>query len=198
VTKSQAKDVMLQAAVRLFRQRGFEGVGVAELLEASGAPRGSLYFHFPGGKTQIVQEAIASAGERVIERLRLRASVSPTPEDYIDGTFHAWAQDLQKSEFRNGCLVAIAALEGASHAPEITAAAQRVFVLWEKEIADVARRWGLDDDDASSFATALMGAIEGAIVLARTRRSVQPFDDGARAMKALVSTLLPRTALAPA
>ena len=67
---SSAREDMLAAAVELFRARGYDGVGVAELLEKSGAPRGSLYFHFPGGKEQIGAEAVTRVGEEVAQRFR--------------------------------------------------------------------------------------------------------------------------------
>ncbi|MFO0203346.1 MAG: TetR/AcrR family transcriptional regulator, partial [Alphaproteobacteria bacterium] len=67
---SSAREDLIEAAVELFRARGYEGVGVAELLQRSGAPRGSLYFHFPGGKEQIGAEVVARVGAHVCERFK--------------------------------------------------------------------------------------------------------------------------------
>jgi len=183
--RTDAKDQMIAAAVRLFRTRGYEGVGVADLLEESGAPRGSLYFHFPGGKEEIAIEAIHRAGEQVLARLTARRAEHPAPADYIDGTLAAWAEQLKASEFKNGCAVAIIALEMAERAPALREAARAAFALWEREFAEAATDWGMSEMDAASFASAMLGAIEGAIALSRTQLSDKPFFDAARALKAL-------------
>ncbi|MDZ4777160.1 MAG: helix-turn-helix domain-containing protein [Alphaproteobacteria bacterium] len=74
------KAAMIEAATTLFRRRGYEGVGVAELLSHSGAPRGSLYFHFPGGKEQIAIEAVTRAGEAVRDGIRARSEITTSVE----------------------------------------------------------------------------------------------------------------------
>ncbi|MBI1252184.1 MAG: TetR family transcriptional regulator [Alphaproteobacteria bacterium] len=194
MTKSDAKAQMLRAAMTLFRKRGFEGVGLAELLEVSGAPRGSLYFHFPGGKTQLVQEAIRSVSAMISERVRERARKHKTAESYINNAMSTWAHDLEDSAYQNGCLVAVAALESASDAPEIAEVAREAFSAWEHEIAIAAMSWGMTESDAAIFASAMIGAIEGAIVLSRARKSPKPFEDANRAMQALARELLGRNA----
>jgi TetR/AcrR family transcriptional repressor of lmrAB and yxaGH operons len=188
--RSDAKTEMITAAARLFRAHGYEGVGIAELLNASGAPRGSLYFHFPGGKEEIAAEAIRMAGEYVTERLKGLAARTADPASYIDTAFTVWGQELQDSDFRNGCAVALIALEMAERSPALRDAAGEAFALWETEFAAAARRWGMTARDAESFASAMLGAIEGAIALARTKRSARPFADAARAMNALAADLL--------
>ena len=188
--KSNTKSAMLSAATKLFRDRGYEGVGIAKLLQSAGAPRGSLYFHFPGGKEQIGVETVELVANVVIERMRARNASGPSPEAYIEGTFDAWAEGLANSDFRNGCLVAIIALEMASVSEPLHNAARTAFERWEEETAKIAQGWGLSEADARTFATALMIAVEGAIVVARARSSTQPFKDSARAMKALAAEML--------
>ena len=61
---------MLDATGRLLRQRGYHGTSLNDILAASGAPRGSLYFHFPGGKDQLVIEVTRASVAAVAERLR--------------------------------------------------------------------------------------------------------------------------------
>jgi TetR/AcrR family transcriptional repressor of lmrAB and yxaGH operons len=188
--RSDAKTQMVIAAARLFRMRGYEGVGVAELLEASGAPRGSLYFHFPGGKEEIGVEALKLAGEVVAGKLAALRERRSGPDAYIERTFNGWAEELKESNFQNGCAVAIIALEMAEKSEALRAAAAAAFASWEQEFAHVAKDWGMQGKDAESFASALLGAIEGAIALARTKRNAQPFADAARAMKALARSSL--------
>lgn len=188
--KSDAKEQMIAAAARLFRTHGYEGVGVAELLEASGAPRGSLYFHFPGGKEEIGVAALTMAGDVVAGRLNALAARTQDPASFIDQAFKGWSEDLRASDFKNGCAVAIVALEMAERSPALRDAAGGAFSKWEAAFAAAAKSWGMKAKDAESFATAMLSAIEGAIALSRTKRSAQPFHDGARAMKALAASLV--------
>lgn len=64
---ARTKRLMLDAATDLFQRQGLHATGVNQVLVRSGAPRGSLYFHFPGGKQQLAVEAVESAGRHVHE-----------------------------------------------------------------------------------------------------------------------------------
>ncbi|NWG53051.1 MAG: TetR/AcrR family transcriptional regulator [Hydrogenophilaceae bacterium] len=188
--RTDAKEHLIAAAVRLFRAHGYDGVGVAQLLEASGAPRGSLYFHFPGGKEEIAIAAIRRASARVGERLAARRARGEAPEVYIDGVLNAWAEELSASDYANGCIVAIIALEMGERAPALREETRAAFMKWETEFAAAARAWGMRETDAESFASAMLGAIEGAIALSRAKQSAAPFAHAATALKALARDYL--------
>ena len=62
--KTDARDRMIASTTALIRERGVEATALSDVLEHSGAPRGSIYHHFPGGKAQLVEEATrAAAGD---------------------------------------------------------------------------------------------------------------------------------------
>jgi TetR/AcrR family transcriptional repressor of lmrAB and yxaGH operons len=185
-----ARTNMISAAIKLFRSRGYEGVGVAELLAESGAPRGSLYFHFPGGKQQIAQEAVAQDAERVaalLARLRERNS---GPEDYIAKIFTGWQRDLERANFELGCIVAMSAIELGPRSPEIAEAAKQAFSRWEGEVAAAARDWGMDDARAQRFSAAAIAAIEGALIMSRVRQNGDAFDLAAESLLSLAREYL--------
>ncbi len=163
------KAAMIEAATTLFRRRGYEGVGVAELLSHSGAPRGSLYFHFPGGKEQIAIEAVTRAGEAVRDGIRARSEITTSVEHYIETAFAGWASNLEASDYENGCIIALVGLEAASASPALKSAADKAFASWEIELATMGVSKGLEAENASRFATAFICAVEGAIMMARTR-----------------------------
>src|SRR5689334_7875695 len=108
---SSAREDMLNAATELFRARGFEGVGVAELLEASGAPRGSLYFHFPDGKEQIGVEVIARVGEATLGQFKILGARDIDLDAYIDTIFKTTAKTCKDREFHASCPIAVIAAE---------------------------------------------------------------------------------------
>lgn len=183
------KAAMIEAATTLFRRRGYEGVGVAELLTFSGAPRGSLYFHFPGGKEQIAIEAVTRAGAKVRDGIRARSAITATVEDYVETAFAGWAENLEGSDYENGCIIALVGLEAASASPALKKAADEAFASWEVELAAMAVSKGLDAARGARFATAFICSVEGAIMMARTRNAVAPLHAAKESMVAFSRTL---------
>src|SRR5688572_5945846 len=103
---SSAREDLLSAAIELFRARGYEGVGVAELLEQSGAPRGSLYFHFPGGKEQIGVEAVTRVAEGIAGQYRALGARNPDLDTYVDTVFKFSAKTVKDRNFDAACPIA--------------------------------------------------------------------------------------------
>lgn len=187
---SSAREDLLSAAIELFRARGYEGVGVAELLEQSGAPRGSLYFHFPGGKEQIGVEAVERVSEAVAGQYRLLASRDPDLETYVDTVFKYSAKTVKDRNFDASCPIAAIAAESSNRNPALAAAVSKAFEIWETEVAKAALKWGMSQKNAAEFASSLVSAVEGAMVISKIQRSVAAHINGAKAIKALGAQML--------
>jgi TetR/AcrR family transcriptional regulator, lmrAB and yxaGH operons repressor len=187
--KPHPKEALISAATRLFRERGYAGVGVAELLEVSGAPRGSLYFHFPRGKEQIAEEAVMLSGERMDKFFAKVVGETEDLEAFLDGLFLGWAQHMQDNGFARGCGVALIALETSAHSDRLRAATETVFKLWRGRLASVGLQRGLTPSAAERFGFMVLGAMQGAIVLAKASQSTKPLGEAAFAMKAAVGAL---------
>ncbi len=187
---SSAREDLISAAIELFRARGFEGVGVAELLEQSGAPRGSLYFHFPGGKEQIGVEAVDRVAEGIAAQYRLLASRDPDLETYVDTVFKFSAKTVKDRNFDAACPVCAIAAESSSRNPALAAAVAKAFALWETEVTKAALGWGMSPRNAAEFANALVTAVEGAMVVSKMQRNVAAHINGAKAIKALGAQML--------
>ena len=182
---------MLAAATELFRARGYEGVGVAELLEASGAPRGSLYFHFPNGKEQIGVEVISRVGESTLAQFKALGARDIDLDTYIDTVFRTTAKTVKDRSFNASCPIAVIAAEASTHhSPALSSAVARVFKGWEQEIARFAETKGMSAKNAADFASALVTSMEGAFVLSKAQRSTGPHLMAARSTKALAAILL--------
>jgi TetR/AcrR family transcriptional repressor of lmrAB and yxaGH operons len=187
---SSAREDMLSAAVELFRARGYEGVGVAELLSKSGAPRGSLYFHFPGGKQQIGAEVVSRVGDEVALRFRALHESGVDLETFIERVFKTTAKESKDRDYCATCpLAAIATGFGASD-DKLAAAVRDAFNSWEHEIAIAAQTRGLSEANAAVFASAMMTAMEGAFVISKAQRTSAPHVNASRAIKALAKSLL--------
>lgn len=183
--KPHPKELMLRAAIPLFRTRGYAGVGMAELIAASGFPRGSLYFHFPGGKEQIAAEAMAMAGARDSARYAAHVEASTTLEGFVNGIFTTSAEVLARSGYARGCGVGLIALEMSNESEGLRMAAKAVLDAWRDGLAAGFAKFGHAPAQAQKLGTATLASLQGAIVLARATRSGEPFGAAAQAILAM-------------
>src|ERR1043166_3789398 len=186
---TDSKEKTLAAAALLFRRQGFHGTALHDVLAAAGSPRGSLYFHFPGGKEQIGEASLDLAGEAVRSKIAQAAEASPNAATFLTGIARAMAADLEQSDFCNGCPIATTALETAAQSEVLRAAARRAFQSWEQEVARGLTHFGAKPDDAAISATTVLSQIEGALLLARTYRSVEPLRRAEAAVKLLAGVV---------
>ena len=186
---SSARDDLINAAVELFGERGYEGVGVAELLTKANAPRGSLYFHFPGGKEQIGAEAVARVGAEVAMRFRGLHDSGVDLDTFIEQVFKTTAKESKSRDYKASCPMAAVASGFGSADVNLAAAVRGAFASWETEIATAAQARGLSAKDAESFASAMLAAMEGAFIVSKAQASSAPHINASRAMKALAASL---------
>jgi TetR/AcrR family transcriptional repressor of lmrAB and yxaGH operons len=175
----------LAAAVKLFRQQGYHGTSLHDILAAAGSPRGSLYFHFPGGKEEIGESALTLAGEAVRQGIVRAAEASDSTETFLTRVARAMAADLEKSDFQEGCPIATTALETSAQSDVLGEATSAAFRKWEIEISSGLERFGMTSDEADQVATMVLSQLEGALLLARTYRSPEPLQRAEEALKLL-------------
>jgi AcrR family transcriptional regulator len=165
---------MLDSAVQLLRRHGYNGTGFREVVAHSGAPRGSIYHHFPGGKAQLGAEAVTAAAEYV-DGLMARGRGAG---DFVRGfeRFWAWwADDVEAGGFQAGCPVLGVAAESHPEAPELADAAAAAFARWRSTLQTALRNAGVEDDaEAGDLADLIIAAFEGATVMARAAGDREP------------------------
>jgi len=166
------RERMVASAVGLLASRGLQSTSFSEVLEDSGAPRGSVYHHFPGGKDQMIGYALDAAGDRAIELLDRKAGASA--EEIATWFLHIWREVLIRGRFAAGC--AVLAVAVAADSPELLDQTARVFRTWRRRLAELLEEGGLRAEDAARFAAVLVASSEGAVVLARAEQSLEPFD----------------------
>lgn len=186
---SSAREDLIAAAVELFGERGYEGVGVAELLSKANAPRGSLYFHFPGGKEQIGAEAVARVGAEVAMRFRGLHDSGVDLDTFIEQVFKTTAKESKMREYKASCPMAAVASGFGAQDVNLAGAVRAAFSSWEREIIAAAEARGLKPKDAEAFASAMLVAMEGAFILSKAQASSAPHVNASRALKALAAAL---------
>jgi TetR/AcrR family transcriptional repressor of lmrAB and yxaGH operons len=163
---------MVASAVDLLARRGLQATSLSEVLEQSGAPRGSVYHHFPEGKDQLITAALDLAAGRAIELLDRKAGA---PAEDVAGWFlHIWREVLIRSNFDAGC--AVLAVTVAADSPELRDHAAAIFRTWRQRLAELLEQGGLEPRDAARFAATLVASSEGAVALSRAEQSLEPFD----------------------
>ena len=182
---ADSKRRMVESAALLFREQGYSGTGFNALIEHSGAPRGSIYHHFPGGKAQLAAETVRYAGEVVATHLA-RVVRDGDPVAALRVYLAWWERTLERSDFRAGCPVVAIAVEVHDDRAVVDAAAE-AFEQWERMFAAALRDAGVPRARAARVATLTVAAIEGAVVLCRAERSTQPLRDVGRELEAVIA-----------
>lgn len=176
------RESILTAAAELMRHKGYAGVGMKDIAEASGAPIGSLYHHFRGGKVEIAREALTNAG---IAYGLLIPSIVDAYTDLgaaVEGLFTQAAGDMAQTGFANMCPVASVAGEISDTVEELRTATRDIFTGWiEGGTAYFVSR-GLDETLGRQVTLAIVGALEGAFLLARAMRDAEPLLAAGRTM----------------
>jgi TetR/AcrR family transcriptional regulator, lmrAB and yxaGH operons repressor len=166
------RERMVASAVALLARRGLQATSFSEVLEHSGAPRGSVYHHFPEGKNQMIDSALDAAGATAIDVLDRKAGASA--EEIASWFLHIWREVLIRGKFEAGC--AVLAVAVAAETPELLDHTARVFRTWRRRLTELLEQGGLTPTDAARFAATLVASSEGAVVLARAEQSLEPFD----------------------
>ncbi|NMM87568.1 TetR family transcriptional regulator [Rhodococcus sp. SRB_17] len=169
-----SRDRMVRSAVELISRNGVDATSFNDVIKHSGAPRGSIYHHFPGGKTQLMVEAVQAAGAIITRRISA-AAVTGSPADVIDAVGDIWRRNLAQSDYAIGCPVIAGGLARASE-PEVAEAAAEVLAGWQKLVEAALESAGSPAAQAQSMANLTIASIEGAVALCQTTRSIEPLE----------------------
>jgi AcrR family transcriptional regulator len=189
---SDTKERILDSSGELFRRQGYMGTGVKEILAEAGAPFGSLYHFFPGGKAELGAETVRRSG--LLYGLLLGEFAGPEVPlaAGIRAFFAGAAETLRETGYTDACPIATVALETSSTNEDLREACADVFNAW---IAGGTERFaaeGIPRDQARALVIQMLSALEGAFVLSRALRSTEPVElAGEASVKAIEAALQP-------
>jgi AcrR family transcriptional regulator len=168
---------MVVSAALLIRERGAHATAISDVLEHSGAPRGSAYHYFPGGRTQLLCEAVDYAGDHVAGIL----AEAQGGLELLDTLIDTYRRQLLASDYRAGCPVAAVSVEAGDEQDRermasVNERAAAVFERWSGLVAQRFAADGIESGRAGELAVLATSALEGAILLARVRRDLAPLD----------------------
>ncbi|MEU3244368.1 MULTISPECIES: TetR/AcrR family transcriptional regulator [unclassified Streptomyces] len=169
------RERMVFSAAQLIRREGVAAAGMREVAARARAPRGSLQHYFPGGKEQLVNEAVGWAGRYAGNRVArfLAALPDPTPSGLFAGMVGQWTEEYRTAGFAGGCPVAAATVDRAESAVSTREAAADAFSAWAGAVSRALVDMGVPAGRAGALATLMISALEGAILVARAERDVR-------------------------
>ncbi|WP_208378950.1 TetR/AcrR family transcriptional regulator [Cumulibacter soli] len=173
--RSDTRQRMVRSTVELLRERGATATTIDRVLADSGAPRGSVYHHFPGGRSQLVREAVATATVPMVTAIE-SAAENDNVVEAVEGLFAGWRVGVVEGDYRSGCPIVAAAVETNDDAPEIAESAGTAFGQWCDALAKLLQNFGISVERSRVLAFTIIGAQEGALVLSRAMRSTEPLD----------------------
>jgi AcrR family transcriptional regulator len=178
--RSDARQKMIVSQALLQRERGVAGTALPDVLEHSGAPRGSIYHHFPQGRAQLAVEATTWAGDYIAHRLESLLATGDVVQA-LDAFVADWRTTLADSDYAAGCPVVAGAVDAGPRE-----AAAGGFRRWEALLTGALAAAGLPARRAESLAVMFIASIEGAIVLARAEGTTRPLERTAEQLRSLL------------
>ena len=185
---------LAESMLELIQRNGYSGTGLNTVVEHSGAPKGSLYFHFPQGKEALGEKAVELATARFVSLVADSAlesesaseSASATPGEVVRRVIDALAGMLTDSDFQLGCPVSVVTLEMGARSERLRDACANAFESWIAPVAEYLVAHGRPRPDARATATAVVSMVEGAVIVSRAQRSTEPLRCAARALAVLL------------
>jgi TetR/AcrR family transcriptional repressor of lmrAB and yxaGH operons len=180
--RENVRSKMVDGAVILLATQGVEGTSFKKVLGVANAPRGSVYHHFPGGKSELLHAALDRASERALEAME--ATRGQSASEVLDRFLALWQALLDYSQLRAGCAVVSVTVGGPEG--DILEHVGAIFRTWTDQLAELFVVGGMAEDAAHTMATVTIAATEGAVVLSRAEQSRSPFDEVASTLTDLV------------
>ncbi|GAA3889130.1 TetR/AcrR family transcriptional regulator [Streptomyces sedi] len=175
---------MAESMLELMQRNGYSGTGLNTVVEHAGAPKGSLYFHYPQGKEALGERAVALAASRFGSLLT--APEAEAPSVVVGRVIGALAEMLAESDFHLGCPVSVVTLEMGGRSERLREACAEAFESWIVPVTELLVARGRPRPAARALATAVVSMVEGAVIVSRAQRSTEPLRNAAEALAALL------------
>jgi TetR/AcrR family transcriptional regulator, lmrAB and yxaGH operons repressor len=185
-TRTNTKARIIAATAELLELQGYHATGLNQVTQQSATPKGSLYFHFPGGKEEMATEAVLAAGAEISQRVAVALKSAAPVGEAVSAFILLLAQELQDSNFRKSCPVAMVAMETAATSESLRQACQKIYASWFALVEQRLTASSFEPGQVKSWTTLIWAAIEGALLLSRTAQSTAPLEMVAAQLKHLL------------
>jgi AcrR family transcriptional regulator len=171
---SDSRERMVKSAAELIGKRGLNATSFSDVIAESGAPRGSIYHHFPEGKKQLAEAAIEWTSEQILGYQR--ACSATTPAGVLNWFVDLWRQSLVASGCTAGCPVVGVAINTVAGEMDLIAVVRAAFQSWVALLASQLEATGIPTPRAMSIALTALAGMEGALILCRAEGNSRPLE----------------------
>lgn len=179
LTMTTPREKIIQTTCDLLERQGYHASGLNEIIQASGAPKGSLYHYFPGGKTEIAVEAVHSAAEATARIIQDHLDGYADAAEGLRTLLEEIARRVENSGYAAGGPLMLVALETVNSSPAINQACRQAYQRIQQVFSTRLHKAGLGESQANSLALVCVAVIEGATLLSRTLHSAEPLRQAA-------------------
>ena len=162
VQAEENRQMVINVASRLFRQRGFDGIGLKDLMEGAGLTQGAFYKQFASK-----DDLAAQASRRALESASRRwsAAAAANPKDPLGAVIAFYLSMAHREERMDGCPVVALGSDAARQGVDVKVA----FEAGIREYLKMLGRWigEPDGEDSGNKAMAILSTMVGALVLSR-------------------------------
>src|SRR5439155_23483141 len=179
-SRTDTRSRVIVAALGLMRRHGYAGTSISDVVAASNAPRGSVTFHFPGGKEEMAVEVVDLMTKTILDQVDQAAAGAETAPAVIAAQLARIGADFAASDFAEGCPVAPISIELGTQSDGVRRACDHFFTMWQAQLARRLIDRGLAETRAASIAAMTVYATEGAVIVCRSNRHLIALDPVAK------------------
>lgn len=183
----ETKVRIIEKTADLIRVQGYHATGLNQIIQESNTPKGSLYFHFPGGKEELGIAAVQSAGFAETQKMEAVLNSEEQVGEAVKALIQMIAEELHSSAFRRGCPIAMVAVEVSATNDPLRQTCEGVYQDWFTLIQKRLQKSGFALEAANTWSMLILSSIEGALLLSRTQQSIQPLETIAKHLNQLLS-----------
>lgn len=185
---SDTRDRLIRSTSRLLRTQGYTATGLNQVMAEAQAPKGSMYFHFPGGKEELAAAAVDHFAERSTARMRRFLDEHASVADAAAAIFDSYVDHLDRTGYAEGCAVASVALDAAASHEALAEATGRAVRTWTGTLATALEAEGRPPERAHVLATLVIAGIEGTLMMAKAQQSTEPIATARDALRAILAS----------
>jgi TetR/AcrR family transcriptional repressor of lmrAB and yxaGH operons len=183
---NSTREQIIEKTCELLELQGYHATGLNQIIRESGSPKGSLYYHFPGGKEELAQEAVEYVGAIVLKRIHDNLALYDEAGQALEVFITHIAYNVEASGFKAGGPITTIAMEASATSDRLRETCQRIYSEWQGAVANKLMADGFAEERAHRIATLVIASIEGGVILCRTERSQMPLKRVAQEIGTLI------------
>lgn len=168
-----ARTRLIKTASRLFQLQGYHATGLNQIIKESGAPKGSLYYHFPNGKGQLAIESVQQTARFVSENIEKGLSKISDPVQAIQNFIIEMGKSFQSDRFE-GIPIASVALEAALISDPLRKECQAAYETFQNIFTKKLVNSGYEINKARELGIVINAMLEGAFLTSYTLGHNEP------------------------